>query len=88
MRRFDYKKYKTYRWDNEILNYLSQIYEYKGKQELFLRQKPVEMEKLVDVAKVQSIESSKRICYRSSQGFFASGLQACRNRFRSGNLPE
>ena len=61
MRKFDYKKYKTYRWDNEILNYLSQIHEYKGKQELFLRQKPIEMEKLVDVAKVQSIESSNRI---------------------------
>lgn len=61
MRQFDYKKYKTYRWDNEILNYLSQIHEYKGKQELFLRQKPIEMEKLVEVAKVQSIESSNRI---------------------------
>lgn len=61
MRKFDYKKYKAYRWDNETLNYLSQIHEYKGKQELFLRQKPVEMEKLVEVAKVQSIESSNRI---------------------------
>ena len=61
MRQFDYKKYKKYCWDNEILNYLSQIHEYKGKQELFLRQKPVEMEKLVEVAKVQSIESSNRI---------------------------
>ena len=61
MRQFDYKKYKTYRWDNEILNYLSQIHEYKGKQELFLRQKPIEMENLVEVAKVQSIESSNRI---------------------------
>ena len=61
MRTFDYKKYKAYRWDNEILNYLSLIHEYKGKQELFLRQKPVEMEKLVEVAKVQSIESSNRI---------------------------
>ncbi len=61
MREFNYKKYKTYRWDNEIINYLSQIHEYKGKQELFLRQKPVEMEKLVEIAKVQSIESSNRI---------------------------
>ena len=61
MREFDYKKYKEYLWDNEILNYLSLIHEYKGKQELFLRQKPVEMEKLVEVAKIQSIESSNRI---------------------------
>ena len=29
------------------MNYLSQIHEYKGKQELFLRQKPVEMERLL-----------------------------------------
>ena len=61
MRTFNYRKYKTYRWDNEVLNYLSQIHEHKGKQDLFLRQKPVEMEKLVEVAKVQSIESSNRI---------------------------
>ena len=61
MRKFDYKIYKTYHWDNEILNYLTQIHEYKGKQELFLRQKPVEMEKLVEVAKIQSVESSNRI---------------------------
>lgn len=61
MSNFDYTKYKAYSWDNEILNYLSQIHEYKGKQELFLRQKPVEMEKLVEVAKVQSVESSNRI---------------------------
>ena len=61
MRSFDYTKYKSFCWDNEILNYLTQIHEYKGKQELYLRQKPVEMEKLVEVAKVQSVESSNRI---------------------------
>nr|MBQ6242940.1 Fic family protein [Lachnospiraceae bacterium] len=61
MRHFDYMKYKNFRWDNEILNYLTQIHEYKGKQELYLRQKPVELEKLVEVAKVQSVESSNRI---------------------------
>ena len=61
MRNFDYKKYKRCRWDNEILNYLSRIHEHKGKQELFLRQKPMELEKLVEVAKVQSVESSNRI---------------------------
>ncbi len=61
MRRFDYKKYKARLWDNEILNYLSQLHEYKGRQELFLRQIPVEMERLVEVAKVQSVESSNRI---------------------------
>lgn len=61
MRSFDYRKYKNYRWDNEITNYLSLIHEYKGKQDLYLRQKPVELEKLLEVAKVQSVESSNRI---------------------------
>ena len=48
MRSFDYRKYKNNRWDNEITNYLSLIHEYKGKQDLYLRQKPVELEKLLD----------------------------------------
>lgn len=61
MRSFDYSKYKKYSWDNEILNYLTLIHEFKGKQELYLRQKPVEMEKLIEIAKVQSVESSNRI---------------------------
>lgn len=61
MRQFDYSKYTLKQWDNEILNYLTQIHEFKGKQELYARQKPVELERLVEVAKVQSVESSNRI---------------------------
>lgn len=61
MRSFDYSRFSDFRWDNEILNYLSRIHEYKGKQELFAKQKPVELERLVEVAKVQSVESSNRI---------------------------
>ena len=61
MRSFDYKKYDDYRWDNEILAFLTQIHEYKGKQELYSRQKPAEIKRLIDVAKVQSVESSNRI---------------------------
>ena len=61
MRTFDYGKYLQMKWDNEITNYLAQIHEYKGMQELFSRQKPVELERLVEVAKVQSVESSNRI---------------------------
>lgn len=61
MRMFDYSKYKEFKWDNEILNYLSQIHEFKGMQELFSRQKPAELGRLVEVAKVQSVESSNRI---------------------------
>ena len=61
MRKFDYSKFENCLWDNEILRYLTQIHEHKGRQELFSRQKPVELEKLTEVAKVQSVESSNRI---------------------------
>ncbi len=61
MRNFDYSHLKNRTWDNEILSYVAKIHEFKGKQELYLRQKPVELERLVEIAKVQSIESSNRI---------------------------
>ena len=59
MRSFDYGKYNV--WDNEILSFLTQIHEYKAKQELYSKQKPAELSRLIDVAKIQSVESSNRI---------------------------
>jgi Fic family protein len=61
MRTFDYTRLADRTWDNEILSYISKIHEYKGKQELFLRQKPVELKRLVEIAKIQSTEASNRI---------------------------
>ncbi|MBQ9268197.1 MAG: Fic family protein [Oscillospiraceae bacterium] len=61
MRRFDYSYLKDKTWDNEIVGYLSQIHEQKGKQALFLRQKPAEIAKLIEIAKIQSTESSNEI---------------------------
>lgn len=61
MREFDYSKLKERTWDNEIMAYVAQIHEFKGKQELFLRQKPVELNRLVEIAKIQSTESSNQI---------------------------
>lgn len=61
MREFDYTALIRRTWDTEIVNYASLIHEYKGKQELYLRLKPVEPEKLVEIAKIQSAESSNRI---------------------------
>ncbi|MGN0363240.1 MAG: Fic family protein [Bilifractor sp.] len=58
---FDYSKYNDHTWDNEILSYVSQIHEYRGKQELYIRQKPVEMSRLIEIAKIQSTESSNKI---------------------------
>ncbi|MDO4961817.1 MAG: Fic family protein, partial [Eubacteriales bacterium] len=61
MREFDYHKLIERTWDNEILSYIAQIHECKGRQELFLRKKPVELNRLIEIAKIQSTESSNRI---------------------------
>ena len=61
MREFDYSKLKERTWDNEIMAYVAQIHEFKGKQDLYLRQKPVELNRLVEIAKIQSTESSNQI---------------------------
>ena len=61
MKEFDYSKLKDRTWDNEILTYVAQIHEYKGKQELYKQQKPVELKRLIEIAKIQSTESSNEI---------------------------
>jgi len=61
MRKFDYEKLAERTWDNEILAYVAKIHEHKGKQELYIRQKPVGLERLIEIAKIQSTESSNRI---------------------------
>lgn len=61
MRQFDYTQYQKAKWDIEIMNYLSAIHEEKGKQELYLRQNAEALEKLVEIAKVQSTEASNDI---------------------------
>ncbi|MCH3962263.1 MAG: Fic family protein [Solobacterium sp.] len=60
-RKFDYIKLRSAVWDSETLNYVAQIHEYKGHQELFIRQKPAELERLVEIAKIQSTEGSNKI---------------------------
>ena len=47
MKVFDYSILSDRTWDNEIVSYLTQIHEYKGKQELYIRQKPVKLERLI-----------------------------------------
>ena len=61
MRSFDYSALKNKTWDNEILGLVAQIHEYKGRQELYLRQKPEELDRLVEIAKIQSTEASNEI---------------------------
>ncbi|MBP3361808.1 MAG: Fic family protein [Clostridia bacterium] len=61
MRRFDYSVLKDKKWDIEIVNYLSLIHEEKGKQSLYLKQMPYELNSLVEIAKIQSTEGSNSI---------------------------
>ena len=61
MRNFNYSKIKDKKWDSEILSLVASIYRYQGKQELYLKQRPNELEKLIDIAKIQSTESSNKI---------------------------
>ena len=61
MRPFNYSAIKNMKWDSEILGYIAAIYKEAGKQELYLKQRPEELEKLVEIAKVQSTEASNAI---------------------------
>ena len=61
MRDFNYSKIKEQKWDSEVLSLIAAIYKYAGKQELYLKQRPDELGKLVEIAKIQSTESSNAI---------------------------
>jgi Fic family protein len=61
MRKFDYSKLKDRVFDKEIINYVGLIHEFKGRQQLYLEQKPEELSKLIEVAKRQSTEASNEI---------------------------
>lgn len=61
MRTFDYSTLQSRQWDSEILGLVAQIHEFKGRQELYLKQKPAVLDKLIDIAKVQSTEASNKI---------------------------
>lgn len=61
MRAFNYSAIREQKWDSELLGLISAIYKEIGKQELFLKQRPEELDKLVEIAKVQSTEASNAI---------------------------
>lgn len=61
MRTFNYSEIKNQKWDSDMLGLIAAIYKEAGKQELYLKQSPQELEKLVEIAKVQSTEASNAI---------------------------
>lgn len=61
MRIFNYSAIKEQKWDSDVLGLIAAIYKETGKQELYLKQRPEELEKLVEIAKIQSTEASNAI---------------------------
>lgn len=61
MRSFDYSRLVNRSWDSEILGLVARIHEFKGRQELYLKQKPAELDRLIEIAKIQSTEASNEI---------------------------
>ena len=61
MKTFDFNRLNNFKWDKEIISLIAQIHEHKGKQSLYLKQKPQTLDKLVETAKIQSTESSNKI---------------------------
>jgi Fic family protein len=61
MRTFNYSDLTDQKWDSGILGYIAAIYKEAGEQELYLKQRPEELEKLVEIAKIQSTEASNAI---------------------------
>ena len=61
MRAFNYSDIRNKKWDSDILGLIASIYKESGKQELYLKQQPEKLEKLVEIAKVQSTQASNAI---------------------------
>lgn len=61
MRTFNYSELKNQKWDTEVLALIAAIYKGAGKQEMYLKQRPEELKKLVEIAKIQSTEASNAI---------------------------
>ena len=61
MRAFNYSLIKDQKWDSELLGVIAAIYKEAGKQETYLKQRPEALEKLVEIAKIQSTEASNAI---------------------------
>ena len=61
MRTFDFKKNYNKLLTPNVVTFLTTLHEYKGKQDSFADSKADLLEKLVDIAKIQSTEASNRI---------------------------
>lgn len=61
MREFNYSLIRENKWDSEMMELIAAIYKEAGKQEMYLKRRPKELEKLVNIAKIQSTGASNAI---------------------------
>ena len=61
MRTFNYSALKGAKWDSDILGLIAAIYKEAGRQEMCLKHSPEKLDKLIEVAKVQSTKASNAI---------------------------
>ena len=61
MRIFDYSIIPAELMNHELMNLVSAIHEYRGKQELFIEAKPDVLQAMLEIAKIQSTGASNRI---------------------------
>ena len=66
-KKLDYSKYLYMNFGNEIINIVTSIYKFSGKAEIFSITNNDVLEKLMKVAKIQSVDASNRI-----EGIFTS----------------
>ena len=88
MKVFDYSSLADRTWDNEIVSYLTQIHEYKGKQELYIRQKPVLLQ-ILDEGKLHD-RLGRVGDFSNALILFTSniGSQFIVDAFNEGNIPQ
>ncbi|MDO4500087.1 MAG: Fic family protein [Erysipelotrichaceae bacterium] len=61
MRNFNYESLKELSFDLKMVRLLNNIHEAKGRCEAYLSKKPQELERLVEIAKIQSVDASNAI---------------------------
>ncbi|MGO3170694.1 MAG: Fic family protein [Bavariicoccus seileri] len=67
MKSFEYNRLESLALNIDVVNMLTSIHEYKGKQELYLETKPDVLDRLQDLALIQSTDASNKI-----EGIFTS----------------
>ena len=76
MRDFHYTAIREQKWDSEILGLIAAIYKEAGKQEMYLKQRPEELEKLVEIAKAVSADCKVLILDEPTSSLTAAEVEA------------